>query len=162
MDKITTVTASPRRWSARTSTPTRSSPRSTSSASRRPASRTPCCGGGARDPDFVLNQPEYQGAAVLVAGPDFGTGSSREHAVLALRDFGFRVVVSSRFADIFKGNAGKQGLVTAIVTESEVEALWAEIGGTRGCRPGPTSWRSACRWAMWTCPSRSTLTLVGG
>ncbi|WIE74552.1 3-isopropylmalate dehydratase small subunit [Curtobacterium sp. MCSS17_007] len=83
--------------------------------------------GWRQDPDFVLNQPAYQGAQVLVAGPDFGTGSSREHAVWALRDFGFRVVVSSRFADIFKGNAGKQGLVTAIVTESEVERLWAEI-----------------------------------
>ena len=83
--------------------------------------------GWRQDPDFVLNRPEYQGAQVLVAGPDFGTGSSREHAVWALRDFGFRVVVSSRFADIFKGNAGKQGLVTAIVTEPEVEALWAEI-----------------------------------
>ncbi|PZF54960.1 3-isopropylmalate dehydratase small subunit [Curtobacterium sp. MCSS17_008] len=83
--------------------------------------------GWRQDPEFVLNQPVYQGAQVLVAGPDFGTGSSREHAVWALRDFGFRVVVSSRFADIFKGNAGKQGLVTAIVTESEVERLWAEI-----------------------------------
>ncbi|MCA5924039.1 3-isopropylmalate dehydratase small subunit [Curtobacterium oceanosedimentum] len=83
--------------------------------------------GWRQDPAFVLNQPEYQGARVLVAGPDFGTGSSREHAVWALRDFGFRVVVSSRFADIFKGNAGKQGLVTAIVTESEVERLWAAI-----------------------------------
>ncbi|QCR43810.1 3-isopropylmalate dehydratase small subunit [Curtobacterium sp. SGAir0471] len=83
--------------------------------------------GWRQDPDFVLNKSEYQGAQVLVAGPDFGTGSSREHAVWALRDFGFRVVVSSRFADIFKGNAGKQGLVTAIVTEPEVEALWAEI-----------------------------------
>ncbi|AOX64656.1 MULTISPECIES: 3-isopropylmalate dehydratase small subunit [unclassified Curtobacterium] len=83
--------------------------------------------GWRQDPDFVLNQPEYQGAKVLVAGPDFGTGSSREHAVWALRDFGFAVVISPRFADIFKGNAGKQGLVTAIVTESEVERLWAEI-----------------------------------
>lgn len=83
--------------------------------------------GWRQDPDFVLNQPAYQGASVLVAGPDFGTGSSREHAVWALRDFGFTVVVSPRFADIFKGNAGKQGLVTAIVTESEVERLWAEI-----------------------------------
>ncbi|MDP4334162.1 3-isopropylmalate dehydratase small subunit [Curtobacterium sp. A7_M15] len=83
--------------------------------------------GWRQDPDFVLNQPEYQGAKVLVAGPDFGTGSSREHAVWALRDFGFAVVISPRFADIFKGNAGKQGLVTAIVTESEVEQLWAEI-----------------------------------
>lgn len=83
--------------------------------------------GWRQDPSFVLNQPEYQGAGVLVAGPDFGTGSSREHAVWALRDFGFSVVISPRFADIFKGNAGKQGLVTAIVTESEVERLWAEI-----------------------------------
>ncbi|WP_248705121.1 3-isopropylmalate dehydratase small subunit [Curtobacterium sp. MWU13-2055] len=83
--------------------------------------------GWRQDPDFVLNQPEYQGAKVLVAGPDFGTGSSREHAVWALRDFGLAVVISPRFADIFKGNAGKQGLVTAIVTESEVERLWAEI-----------------------------------
>ncbi len=83
--------------------------------------------GWRQDPDFVLNQAPYDTAKVLVAGPDFGTGSSREHAVWALRDFGFRVVVSSRFADIFKGNAGKQGLVTAIVTEPEVEALWAEI-----------------------------------
>ncbi|MBT2501630.1 3-isopropylmalate dehydratase small subunit [Curtobacterium sp. ISL-83] len=88
--------------------------------------------GWRQDPDFVLNQPAYQGAAVLVAGPDFGTGSSREHAVWALRDFGFRVVVSSRFADIFKGNAGKQGLVTAIVTEPDVERLWAAIEATPG------------------------------
>jgi 3-isopropylmalate/(R)-2-methylmalate dehydratase small subunit len=88
--------------------------------------------GWRQDPDFVLNQPVYQGAQVLVAGPDFGTGSSREHAVWALRDFGFRVVVSSRFADIFNGNAGKQGLVTAIVTEPEVEALWAEIAANPG------------------------------
>ncbi|KQS07480.1 isopropylmalate isomerase [Curtobacterium sp. Leaf183] len=83
--------------------------------------------GWRQDPDFVLNQERYQGARVLVAGPDFGTGSSREHAVWALRDFGFSVVVSPRFADIFKGNAGKQGLVTAIVTEPDVERLWAEI-----------------------------------
>ncbi len=88
--------------------------------------------GWRQDPEFVLNQPVFQGAQVLVAGPDFGTGSSREHAVWALRDFGFRVVVSPRFADIFKGNAGKQGLVTAIVTEPEVERLWAEIAANPG------------------------------
>lgn len=88
--------------------------------------------GWRQDPEFVLNQPEFQGAKVLVAGPDFGTGSSREHAVWALRDFGFAVVVSPRFADIFKGNAGKQGLVTAIVTESEVERLWAAIEANPG------------------------------
>lgn len=88
--------------------------------------------GWRQDPEFVLNQPEFQGAKVLVAGPDFGTGSSREHAVWALRDFGFAVVVSPRFADIFKGNAGKQGLVTAIVTEPEVERLWAAIEANPG------------------------------
>lgn len=84
------------------------------------------------DPTFVLNRPEFEGAKVLIAGPNFGTGSSREHAVWALRDFGFRVVISPRFADIFKGNAGKQGLVTAIVTEPEVERLWAAIEADPG------------------------------
>jgi 3-isopropylmalate/(R)-2-methylmalate dehydratase small subunit len=80
-----------------------------------------------QDPAFVLNQPVYSGASILVAGPDFGTGSSREHAVWALRDFGFRVVLSPKFADIFRGNAGKQGLVTGVVTETDIEALWAAI-----------------------------------
>ena len=75
------------------------------------------------DPDFVLNRPESAGATVLVAGPDFGTGSSREHAVWALWDHGFRVVVSSRFADIFRGNAGKGGLVTAQVAQPDAERL---------------------------------------
>jgi 3-isopropylmalate/(R)-2-methylmalate dehydratase small subunit len=79
------------------------------------------------DPDFVLNRPEHSGATVLVAGPEFGTGSSREHAVWALRDYGFRVVVSSRFADIFAGNAGKGGLVTARVDQAVVERLWAVL-----------------------------------
>jgi 3-isopropylmalate/(R)-2-methylmalate dehydratase small subunit len=77
-----------------------------------------------QDPEFVLNQPEYQGASILVAGPDFGTGSSREHAVWALRDYGFRVVLSPRFADIFRGNAGKQGLLTGVVSEADVERIW--------------------------------------
>lgn len=76
-----------------------------------------------QEPDFVLNQPAYQGARVLVAGHDFGTGSSREHAVWALRDFGFDVVLSPRFADIFRGNAGKQGLLAAQITEPDAEAL---------------------------------------
>ncbi len=75
------------------------------------------------DPDFVLNRPEASGASVLVAGPDFGTGSSREHAVWALWDHGFRVVVSSRFADIFRSNAGKGGLVTAQVAEADAARL---------------------------------------
>jgi 3-isopropylmalate/(R)-2-methylmalate dehydratase small subunit len=79
------------------------------------------------DPKFVLNRPESAGATVLVAGPDFGTGSSREHAVWALLDYGFRVVVSSRFADIFRGNAGKGGLVTAQVDQADVERLWAAV-----------------------------------
>jgi 3-isopropylmalate/(R)-2-methylmalate dehydratase small subunit len=77
------------------------------------------------DPEFVLNKPERQGVSVLVAGPDFGTGSSREHAVWALMDYGFKVVVSSRFADIFRGNSGKAGLVAAQVEQDVVEKLWA-------------------------------------
>jgi 3-isopropylmalate/(R)-2-methylmalate dehydratase small subunit len=76
------------------------------------------------DPSFVLNRPEYAAASVLVAGPDFGTGSSREHAVWALQNFGFRVVISSRFADIFRGNAGKSGLVAAQVDDKVVQRLW--------------------------------------
>ena len=79
------------------------------------------------DPDFVLNKPEYDGASVLVAGPDFGTGSSREHAVWALTGHGFRVVLSSRFADIFRGNSGKSGLLAAQVAQDVVEKLWAAV-----------------------------------
>jgi 3-isopropylmalate/(R)-2-methylmalate dehydratase small subunit len=79
------------------------------------------------DPDFVLNRPEHAGASVLVAGPDFGTGSSREHAVWALQDAGFRVVVSSKFADIFRGNAGKSGLLTARVDQHVVDRLWTIV-----------------------------------
>lgn len=85
-----------------------------------------------QDPDFILNRPEYQGATVLVAGPDFGTGSSREHAVWALRDYGFRVVLSPRFADIFRGNAGKQGLLTGVVSEEDAERLWEAIEAQPG------------------------------
>ena len=76
------------------------------------------------DPSFVLNMPEYAAASVLVAGPDFGTGSSREHAVWALQDYGFRVVLSPRFGDIFRGNSGKSGLVAAQVDEKVVQRLW--------------------------------------
>ncbi len=79
------------------------------------------------DPTFVLNDPTYQGVSILVAGPDFGTGSSREHAVWALLDYGFRVVISSRFGDIFRGNAGKSGLVPALVEQETVEQLWKLI-----------------------------------
>jgi len=79
------------------------------------------------DPDFILNVEPYDRASVLVAGPDFGTGSSREHAVWALADYGFRVVISSRFGDIFRGNAGKGGLLTAEMAQSDVEFLWKAI-----------------------------------
>jgi len=84
---------------------------------------------GARrnDPDFILNQPEYAGVTVLVAGPDFGTGSSREHAVWALMDYGFKVVLSSRFADIFRGNSGKAGLLAAQVDQDVIEKLWSSV-----------------------------------
>jgi 3-isopropylmalate/(R)-2-methylmalate dehydratase small subunit len=77
-----------------------------------------------KDPDFVLNKEEYAGATVLVAGPDFGTGSSREHAVWALLDYGFKVVLSSRFADIFRGNSGKNGLLAAQVAPETIDRLW--------------------------------------
>jgi 3-isopropylmalate/(R)-2-methylmalate dehydratase small subunit len=79
------------------------------------------------DPDFVLNKPEHQGASILIAGPDFGTGSSREHAVWALLDSGFKVVLSARFGDIFRGNSGKSGLLTAVLDESDIAALWSMV-----------------------------------
>jgi len=85
-----------------------------------------------QDPEFVLNQPVYQGASILVAGPDFGTGSSREHAVWALRDFGFNVVLSPKFADIFRGNAGKQGLLTGVISDDDLERIWAAIDADPG------------------------------
>ena len=87
-----------------------------------------------QDPEFVLNQPAYAGASILVAGPDFGTGSSREHAVWALRDYGFQVVLSPKFADIFRGNAGKQGLVTGVISESDGEAIWAALAAQPGAQ----------------------------
>ncbi|WP_017589525.1 3-isopropylmalate dehydratase small subunit [Nocardiopsis ganjiahuensis] len=79
------------------------------------------------DPDFVLNRPEYEGATVLVAGPDFGTGSSREHAVWALQDHGFKTVLSSRFADIFRGNSLKGGLLTVLLPQEVIDRLWDAI-----------------------------------
>ena len=87
-----------------------------------------------QDPEFILNQPAYAGASVLVAGPDFGTGSSREHAVWALRDYGFRVVLSPRFADIFRGNAGKQGLVAGVISEADLESIWAVLDAEPGAQ----------------------------
>ena len=79
------------------------------------------------DPDFVLNQPEFKSGTILVAGADFGTGSSREHAVWALQNYGFKVVISSRFADIFRGNSQKGGLLTILLSQGEVEDLWVAI-----------------------------------
>ena len=79
------------------------------------------------DPDFVLNRSEYEGATVLVAGPDFGTGSSREHAVWTLKDYGFKVVLSSRFADIFRGNSLKGGLLTVLLPQEVIETLWKAV-----------------------------------
>ena len=88
------------------------------------------------EPDFILNQEPYRAGEVLIAGPDFGTGSSREHAVWALRDYGFKAVLSSKFADIFRGNSGKQGLVTGVISDADTEALWAAIEANPGvtCR----------------------------
>jgi 3-isopropylmalate/(R)-2-methylmalate dehydratase small subunit len=80
-----------------------------------------------KDPEFILNNPSYSDVSILVAGPDFGTGSSREHAVWALQDYGFKVVLSSRFADIFRGNSGKIGLLTAVVDQDAIERIWTAI-----------------------------------
>lgn len=88
--------------------------------------------GWRKDPEFVLNQPAFRNASVLVAGPDFGTGSSREHAVWALKDYGFRVVLSARFADIFRGNSGKQGLVAAQLDQQDIELIWKSIDENPG------------------------------
>lgn len=84
-----------------------------------------------KDPQFVLNQPQYKAASILVAGADFGTGSSREHAVWALQNYGFAAVLSSRFADIFRGNSLKSGLLTVILPEGEIEAIWEQVEKTR-------------------------------
>jgi len=85
-----------------------------------------------QDPDFVLNRPEYAHGGILIAGPDFGTGSSREHAVWALRDFGFTAVLAPKFGDIFRGNSGKQGLLTGTISEQDVEKIWSIIDATPG------------------------------
>jgi len=85
-----------------------------------------------QDPDFVLNTPPFDKGRILVAGPDFGTGSSREHAVWALRDYGFQAVLSPRFGDIFRGNSGKQGLLAAQIPEPEIEKIWAIIDAEPG------------------------------
>jgi len=88
--------------------------------------------GWRQDPDFVINKPEYAHGGILIAGPDFGTGSSREHAVWALRDFGFNAVLSPRFGDIFRGNSGKQGLLAGQISEGDAEKIWALTAETPG------------------------------
>ena len=85
-----------------------------------------------KDPSFVLNDENYANGSVLVAGPDFGTGSSREHAVWALKDYGFKVVLASKFADIFRGNSGKQGLVAGVISEEDCETLWKILESSPG------------------------------
>ena len=85
-----------------------------------------------QDPEFILNDPAYAGATVLFAGPDFGTGSSREHAVWALRDYGFKAVFAPRFADIFRGNSGKQGLLAGVIPEEDIKRVWARIKAEPG------------------------------
>jgi 3-isopropylmalate/(R)-2-methylmalate dehydratase small subunit len=87
-----------------------------------------------QDPQFVLNNEAYRGARILVAGPDFGTGSSREHAVWALRDYGFDVVLSARFGDIFRGNSAKQGLLAGELAEADIEKLWTAIEAQPGIK----------------------------
>ena len=84
------------------------------------------------DENFILNQPQFKDGSVLFAGPDFGTGSSREHAVWALIDYGFKAVFSHRFADIFRGNAGKAGLLAGIMSESDIELIWKQLEQTPG------------------------------
>ena len=84
------------------------------------------------DPEFVLNQPPFAKGEVLFAGPDFGTGSSREHAVWALRDYGFKAVFASKFADIFRGNSGKQGLVTGVISDDAIEQIWQRLEANPG------------------------------
>ncbi|MEN9711559.1 MAG: 3-isopropylmalate dehydratase small subunit [Actinomycetota bacterium] len=91
-----------------------------------------CFAAWRKDPDFVLNNAAYAGSSVLIAGPDFGTGSSREHAVWALQDYGFKAVLSSRFADIFRGNSGKGGLVTGQVDQDVIEKIWEKIEAAPG------------------------------
>jgi 3-isopropylmalate/(R)-2-methylmalate dehydratase small subunit len=85
-----------------------------------------------RDPEFILNQEPYKAGKILIAGSDFGTGSSREHAVWALRDYGFTAVLSPRFGDIFRGNSGKQGLLTGLISQEDTEKFWTAIEASPG------------------------------
>lgn len=93
-----------------------------------------CFASWRKDPDFVLNNPGFAGSSVLIAGPDFGTGSSREHAVWALQDYGFKAVISSRFADIFRGNSGKGGLLAGEVKQDVIEKIWEKLEANPGTK----------------------------
>ncbi|HYU66056.1 MAG TPA: 3-isopropylmalate dehydratase small subunit [Jatrophihabitantaceae bacterium] len=101
----------------------------------------------ANEPDFVLNQPRFDGASILVAGPDFGTGSSREHAVWALTDYGFRAVISPRFGDIFRGNSLKAGLLTVVLAEKIVQRLWDDIDDDPATQVTVDLVESQVRWS---------------
>ncbi|EUA14081.1 3-isopropylmalate dehydratase small subunit [Mycobacterium xenopi 4042] len=113
------------------------------------------------DPSFVLNLSPFDRGSVLVAGPDFGTGSSREHAVWALMDYGFRVVISSRFGDIFRGNAGKAGLLAAEVAQEGVELLWKLIEASPGWKSLPIFKIEISPPERCCCRSRLTITPPG-
>ena len=114
-----------------------------------------------QDPDFVLNREPYSRGSVLVAGEEFGTGSSREHAVWALRDYGFKAVLSSRFADIFRGNAGKQGLVAAVLSQSDIEQIWKILENAPGTDITVDLENRVVEVADSTFSSKSTTTPVG-
>ena len=147
---------------AATSTPTRSSRPCTSSAITRHGFEDALFAAWRQDPTSSSSSRQYAGATVLVAGPEFGTGSSREHAVWALADYGFRVVVSPRFADIFRGNSGKNGLLTAVVSQDPVEQIWAlvEADPDAASDRGPRRSRAARRRIL-SPRSRSTTTRAG-
>ena len=114
------------------------------------------------EPEFVLNLPQYADASILVAGPDFGTGSSREHAVWALLDGGFRVVISPRFGDIFRNNSTKAGLLTVLLSQEDVEALWKAIEEDPSLEVTVDLQAKEVRYGASPCPSTSTTTPAGG
>lgn len=104
-----------------------------------------------KDPTFVLNKDEYKRGSVLIAGSDFGTGSSREHAVWALKDYGFKAVFAPRFADIFRGNSGKQGLVAGVVAQDDIEQLWKLLENEPGLEVGVDLENRTLSCAGFTC-----------
>jgi len=113
------------------------------------------------DPEFVLNKPEYAKATILVAGADFGTGSSREHAVWALQNYGFKAVISSRFADIFRGNSQKGGLLTVVLPQEQVEEIWEAIEKNPATEVTVDLEAKTFEWERRAIHSRSTITPDG-